>query len=259
VPPTLPSPVRAVGGWLLDLADLALPDSCAGCAAPGRALCRGCGSELTGPAHPAWPTPVPDGLPPPWAVADYAGATRAAVLAHKEEGRRALGVPLGAALATAAGAAIGTAAGAAVGTAATPVAPVLLVPAPSRPAAVRARGDDPTRRLARLAAAALRRAGVPVRVVPALRGGRGLADQAGLDAGSRAANLAGALRVVPGGERLVAGRAVVVVDDVVTTGATLAECARALRAAGAVVVGAATVAATSRRTVPGVSPVVTWD
>jgi predicted amidophosphoribosyltransferase len=248
--------VRAVGGWLVDLADLALPDGCVGCAAPGRALCGGCGSQLTGPAHPAWPTPVPEGLPPPWAVTDYAGPARAAVLAHKEEGRRALGVPLGAALATAAGAAIGTAAGAAIGAAAEPA---LLVPAPSRPAAVRARGDDPTRRLARHAAAVLRRAGVPVRVVPALRGARGLADQAGLDAADRAANLARALRVVAGGEWLVAGRSVVVVDDVVTTGATLAECARALRAAGAVVVGAATVAATSRRTVPGVSPVVTWD
>jgi predicted amidophosphoribosyltransferase len=253
---SLPPPVRAVGGWLVDLADLALPDGCVGCAAPGRVLCRDCGSQLTGPAHPAWPTPVPEGLPPPWAVADYAGPARAAVLAHKEEGRRALGVPLGAALATAAGAAIGTAAGAAIGAS---VEPALLVPAPSRPAAVRARGDDPTRRLARRAAAVLRRAGVPVRVVPALRGARGLADQAGLDAADRAANLAGALRVVAGGDRLVAARSVVVVDDVVTTGATLAECARALRAAGAVVVGAATVAATSRRTVPGVSPVVTWD
>ena len=249
MPPSLPPSVRAVGGWLHELADLALPDGCAGCTAPGRALCPGCRSELTGPAHPAWPTPVPPGLPPPWAVADYAGPARAAVLAHKEEGRRALGVPLGAALATAAAAAVGP----------VPVEPVLLVPAPSRPAAVRARGDDPTRRLARRAAAVLRRAGLPVGVVPALRGARGLADQAGLDAAGRAVNLAGALRVGPGGERLVAGRVVVVVDDVVTTGATLAECARALRAAGAVVVGAATVAATSRRTVPGVSPVGTWD
>ena len=246
-----------MGGWLRDLGDLALPDGCAACAAPGRALCPGCRSALTGPARPAWPSPVPEGMPPPWAVADYAGPARAAVLAHKEEGRRALAVPLGTALATAAAAAIGSASVAPIEVA--PAEPVVLVPAPSRPAAGRARGDDPTRRLARRAGDALRGAGLPVRVVPALRGARGLADQAGLGAADRAANLAGALRVVPGGGRLVAGRAVVVVDDVVTTGATLAECARALRAAGAVVVGAATVAATSRRTVPGVSPARTWD
>lgn len=238
---------RVLGGWLRDLADLALPDGCAGCAAPGPALCPLCATVLCGRARPAWPTPVPAGLPQPWAVADYAGPARAAVLAHKEEGRRALVVPLGASLATAVAAAIGAR-----------EATVLLVPAPSRPAAVRARGDDPTRRLARRAATVLRRTGAPVRVLPALRGARGLADQAGLDAAARAANLTGALRVVAGGEQLVAGRAVVVVDDVVTTGATLAECARCLRAAGAVVLGAATVAATSRRTVPGVSPGVTW-
>ena len=240
--------MRAVRGALRDLADLALPECCVACAAPGRPLCPGCGSVLTGPARPAWPDPVPAGLPPPWAVAEYAGAARAAVLAHKEEGRRALAGPLGAALAAAVE-------GAAAGLGTTPA----LVPAPSRPAAVRSRGDDPTRRLARSAAAALRRDGRPAEVLPVLRGTRRLADQAGLDAAARSANLTGALRVVAGGHRLLAGRPVVVVDDVVTTGATLAECARALRAAGAVVVGAATVAATSRRTVPGVSPVVTWD
>lgn len=70
-----------------------------------------------------------------------------------------------------------------------------------------------------------------------------MADQSGLNVAQRAANLAGALAV----RRPVAGLEVVVVDDVMTTGATLVEAARALRAGGAQVRGAAVVAATRRR------------
>ncbi|MGH8969597.1 MAG: phosphoribosyltransferase family protein, partial [Actinomycetes bacterium] len=105
---------------------------------------------------------------------------------------------------------------------------------------------DPTARLARRAAAELRRAGVPARVAPVIRAVRRVADQAGLDAAARAANVGGALTVPRGLGRLVDGRRVVVVDDIITTGASLAESARALRASGADVVGAAVVAATAR-------------
>jgi predicted amidophosphoribosyltransferase len=123
----------------------------------------------------------------------------------------------------------------------------VLVPAPSRGAALRSRGDDPTLGLARGAARRLTRAGQAAAVVPALRLSRSTADQAGLGAQERAANLAGAARVPRRLQAAVAGRPVVLVDDVVTTGATLVESTRALRAAGAVVVGAAVVAATARR------------
>ncbi|SNX61626.1 hypothetical protein SAMN06272735_3369 [Streptomyces sp. TLI_55] len=110
---------------------------------------------------------------------------------------------------------------------------VLLVPVPSSRAAVAARGHDPARRIALAAAAELRRGGVPARVLSVLRQRRGVADQAGLNSRERLDNLAGALSVVPGGGRLLLGGPVVLVDDVMTTGASLAEAARAVRAAAA--------------------------
>ncbi|KJY25776.1 phosphoribosyltransferase family protein, partial [Streptomyces katrae] len=78
-----------------------------------------------------------------------------------------------------------------------------------------------------------------------LRLRRQVADQAGLGARQRWENLAGALEVRPGGTRMAAGARIVVVDDVVTTGATLEEAARALRAAGLWADAAAVVAAPS--------------
>ena len=144
------------------------------------------------------------------------------MLAHKEHGARTLTRPLGAALALA------VAAAAARAGCPGPV----LVPAPSRAAAVRERGDDPTLRLARAAARCLRRGGVEAAVAPVLRMSRRTRDQAGLGVGARAENLAGAVRVPRRLADRVAGRPVVVVDDVVTTGATLAESARALRCRG---------------------------
>ncbi|MET8815134.1 ComF family protein [Streptomyces sp. NPDC004549] len=112
-----------------------------------------------------------------------------------------------------------------------PPGPVILVPLPSARAAVRARGHDPVRRMALVAAGRLRRGGTPARVAPVLRQRRAVLDQAGLDARERRENLAGALEVTAGGARLLGAGRVVLVDDLMTTGATLAEAARALREA----------------------------
>lgn len=226
---------------LLALLDLVLPAACVGCGADGSSWCPACAVSLAGAPWPATPDPCPPGFPATWAVAAYDGPVRAATVAHKEHGVRAMRPPLAAALAVSVAAALTD------GTGGLLHPRIVLVPAPSRGAAVRSRGDDPTLGLARRAARRLNRAGLPTAVVPALRLARSTADQAGLGAQQRADNLAGAARVPDRLMGTVAGRPVVLVDDVVTTGATLVESTRALRAAGGVVVGAAVVAATPRR------------
>ncbi|MEU8894078.1 ComF family protein [Streptomyces sp. NPDC048442] len=107
---------------------------------------------------------------------------------------------------------------------------LVLVPVPSARRSVGARGHDAARRIARAAAAELRRTGTPARVAPVLRQRRTVDDQAGLSARERLVNLSGALEVVAGGRRLLAGGRVVLVDDLMTTGASLVEAARALAA-----------------------------
>lgn len=227
----------AVREWWRDLKDLVLPAECGGCGSARAVLCAGCRAALSGSAPSrVRPVPEPPGLPVVHAAARYADAVRAALLAHKERGALALTAPLGAALAGAVRAGLrevrGDAGGAA--TASAGRGPVLLVPVPSARRAVRRRGHDPARRIALTAAGELRRDGTSARVAPVLRQRRAVADQSGLDARRRLDNLAGALAVVPGGDRLLsAGGPVVLVDDLMTTGASLAEAARAVRAATA--------------------------
>jgi predicted amidophosphoribosyltransferase len=162
------------------------------------------------------------------------------VLGHKERRVLALGRPLGRQLAVAVAAAVAGLPG---------DAPLVLVPVPSRAAAVRARGHDPTLTMTRRAAAELRSAGRPAVVGRLLRSRPGVADQAGLTAGERHANLAGSMACPASAvRRLRLPRAhVVVCDDVLTTGATAREAQRALEVAGIPVRAVATVAATVRR------------
>ncbi|MGL5859041.1 MAG: ComF family protein [Angustibacter sp.] len=99
------------------------------------------------------------------------------------------------------------------------------------------------------------RGGRGAHAVPALRQVRPVVDQAGLGIHDRRRNLEGALIVRAGWGRSVIERPVVLVDDVVTTGATLIEAARALQDAGAWVLGAVAVASAARRSAPGSSGV----
>jgi predicted amidophosphoribosyltransferase len=230
-----------------ELADLVLRRECAGCGRPRTSWCPDCGAALS-----AAPTRrrllSPMGLGPSaqpltvWSTAEYADEVRAGVVAWKDRGRADLTAVLAQALRRAVLASLADI----TGDAGRPC-PMLLVPAPSSRRSRRARGHDPVRDLARGCAAGLRRRGADVRVLPALVQGRRVADQAGLGAEARQQNLGGALAVMPGWARHLAGRDCLLVDDVVTTGATLLDCARALHEAGASVRGAATVAATRRR------------
>lgn len=226
--------------------DLLLGSACVGCGEPGRPLCRACRGALPEQANPAWPTPTPPGLVTPWAAGEYRDLLRSMLLAHKEKQVVALGRPLGALLACSVSAAVADL---------DPAHPVLLVPVPSRPAVIRARGYDPITRMTRLATRRLRGQRRVAHVVPLLRSRPGVADQAGLGARERGQNLAGSMACASSGLRRlpVSTGYVVVCDDVLTTGATAREAQRALEASGVQVHAVAVVAATCRRHPPEIT------
>jgi ComF family protein len=142
------------------------------------------------------------------AIGAYEGALRAIIHALKYEGRRSLARPLGA-LMRRRGADLLEGAACAI-------------PVPLHPSRRRHRGFNQAADLAR-------HVGIPV--VPALRRVRATPTQTGLPAAQRHRNVRDAFAVTRAAAPL-AGRTVVLIDDVSTTGATLEACARALKHAG---------------------------
>lgn len=226
---------------LLDALAVLSPVSCVGCGRDDRALCSECRGGLRADVAVRHLGNGPDGLRVHTALV-YGSVTRACILALKEAGRTdlagALATPLGAAISEAVSVAISTAVPRA-GSAAWAEAgrgdgrPLILVTVPSSCSAWRRRGYDPVRLLCR-------RAGYrPVRLLEQVRTTR---RQKSLGVTERSKNVDGSLRA----RRRVDGGRVLLVDDVLTTGATLLEASRALREAGAEVVGAVTLAYTPR-------------
>lgn len=234
---------RGIGGAAARALDIALPPICAGCEREGAALCERCLPAVDARLRlpPGTPLGLPGDVPEPlvqmeW-CASFGGVVRRALHRLKYAGDRRIAEPLGQAVGRRWGRA---GAGGDV-----------LVPVPASPDRVRDRGYDQAELIARAAGWAC---GLPVQSM--LERSRRTAAQFDLDRSSRAGNVAGAFRIRPGTEVRVPGGShngpggpvhvvgawVVLVDDVVTTGSTLAACARVLLENGALAVGAVTVA-----------------
>ncbi len=205
------------------LLDALLPPACPGCGREGDVVCTTC------LAHLARRRDEPAGVPLGLAVAQpaglvqlewccaYSGPARACLHALKYDGELRLVEPLAAQMA-----ARWERAG---------IGGDVLVPVPVHAARLRQRGFDQAELLAGAAGRTLK---LPVEA--ALERAAKTAAQHALGRRARAANVGGAFAVKPAMRGAIAGRWVVLVDDVVTTGATFSGCAQALYEAGAAAV-----------------------
>ena len=220
-----------------DALAVVFPVNCAGCGELDYVVCPRCESDL----HPRVCRIELEAEGRPtlsvWAGLTYEEPLLAVIHAFKESGRTNLGGVLTEPLRAAVRQACASL---------SPVEPFAFVCPPSTRESHRARGYVPLELLAK-------RVGIrPARILVAHKARR---DQSVLGREERWHNLEGSLRAVtpgrfPTSASSVVGRRVILLDDVATTGATLHECARALRAAGAIVLGAAVLAHAKRRMQP---------
>jgi predicted amidophosphoribosyltransferase len=222
----LADPRRVNSSWgrvrdaVSGLIDLLLPLCCAGCGTPGIAWCFECARQFGGLRllH----RPLLAHAPPAYALGRYRSTARRAVLAYKESGRRDLAEPFARLLATGLRAAV---------TSGEIDRVQWVVPAPSRPSASRRRGGAHMLRVANHLVTVLAAMGWSISAADCLAMRPGTLDSAGLEPAERIRNLSGRLRVRP--RRLPPSEAsVILIDDVITTGATVAGCWRELDSAG---------------------------
>ena len=238
----------ALSGALTEVMALAVPVECVCCGKEDRAICAGCERQVrlltkrpfrAESAAPALMGTDGSVLLPVVAAGIYREELAQSVLSFKRHGQGPLCAVLGKAL------------GKAVLAAAGPGRDLWLVPVPTSGGAYRKRGFSPVHLLlARLKQDrvlggmechdVLRKVRVPATSGSGVPGG-----QKGLGRGDRVRRVRGSMRAVRrAGAAGLAGRPCIIIDDVLTTGSTVAEAARALHRAGAEVRGAVVLAAT---------------
>lgn len=210
---------------MLAMLDLILPLECGGCGAPSTRWCDVCVNTLkVHTDEPHLVTPRIDPGVPVFALGPYAGSRRQAIVAFKEHGRRDLAAPLARALA------LGIHQLLSWGIL---DPPFTIVPAPTRALAARRRGGDPVTRMARQAT----RDHPGIQVAQVLKTRAMVRDSVGLTSADRERNLTGRIKIT----RPVDGD-VLLVDDIITTGATARESVRTLHKFGANVTAVLTLA-----------------
>lgn len=202
--------------------DLLVGAACPGCGEPSWSACPSCRARLPVGLRRVRRAPA-FGLPDALACGDYSAPLSKILIAHKDDGAWHLSRLLGSLLARAVNGL-------------QPPPGCVLVPVPSDREAVRRRGYDHCRALARVAG---RRLGLPVRSL--LQRQVSAADQVGRDRAARLGAQNGTMLAQPG------ALLVIVVDDIITTGSTAAEAVGELRSEGHRVVGLAAICETVRR------------
>lgn len=230
--------------WGTDLADLVLGRACVLCAAPGRSLCRPClvsvrrhpgvQSALLGEFDPHGPTPLLFAL-------TYRGAGARLVLSYKEHGLTSLAPALGILLADAV---VATARALDCRGSAPSLVPI---PSARRPR----RGFDALGRILRVAELDLARRGLPCMTLRALEQAGTHRPMKSLDRRGRWTAVRNSLQPRPDVMRRMHTGPVIVIDDVVTTGATVGEAIRVLRTGGIRVAAVAAVAHQIQTPQPG--------
>lgn len=222
-----------ISAWLGAIRDVALPRGCAGCDLPDAVVCDRCRTLLDGMLAFDMPgTAWGRG----YACAWYRGAVRRVILGWKDHHDEECDGPLSDAMASL--------------VARCPIAeskdvrPLMVVPAPSSASSMRRRGRRHTHVLARAVAAACLDMGVEARMVPALAMDHVRGRSVQMSGGQRSRRIHG--HVVVRHPESCRDANVVIVDDIVTTGATMRQCVEALRSSGARVVTCLSLAHTPR-------------
>jgi predicted amidophosphoribosyltransferase len=199
--------------------DLLFPVECGGCGMPSTRWCAECAKALkVGDDQPHLVAPRVDPGAPVFSLGRYAGVRRRVIVELKEHGRTELIAPLARALAIGIHRLLEWR---------MVVSPLTVVPGPTRASAARRRGGDPVFRMV----VAATRGHPDLSARKALRTAAFVRDSVGLDSASRERNVAGRIRLL----HPVRG-AVLLVDDIVTTGVTARESVLTLTRQGACVV-----------------------